>query len=74
MRHIAIHSHVTLLDAVFPDGTEVAGVWTVIGRHGEELIAECRGTIIRFPEHIARIQREPRPTLVPGRIRKRKAA
>lgn len=67
-----MQSQVTIEGAVFPDGSTVTGVWTVIGRHGDELIAECHGTIIRFPEHLAQVHRSSDEGTVPGRTRKTK--
>ena len=74
MRHVTVHSRVTLKDAVYPDGAAVEGSWLVIGRHGDELIAESRGTIIRFPEKIAEIEWAAAAATVPVKTRKRRGA
>ena len=80
---IPLGSRVRLRDAIFPDGCEVAGLWQVIGRHGTDLIAENQGTVIRFPEGVARLDREPptgpvpvamAPTTVPAKMRRRSQA
>ena len=71
MRHVPVQSRVTLKNAVFPDGGPVEGIWTVIGRHGKELIAESRGTIIRFPERIAQVEWTATKGTVPARSRKK---
>lgn len=44
---------VRLVDAFFPDGEPVDGVWTVIGRKGEEIYLERMETVIRCPESCA---------------------
>lgn len=67
---ITLNSTVKLVDCCFPDGEDVTGVWTVIGRKGEVLTLERQGTIISVPEHdvvIDKLQIEPDSiTLAPG--------